>query len=736
MELSRRALLGAALASAAGAALGPGRAIAAPSGQRVNLADDDTVVYTTSFEDNDPAWITDSTSYDATQARTGSQSLKYTRTDAANYQLAGVSFPVQPGGIYSVTGYVKTADLDGAYNRGARIAIEAYTADGKWISGAYSGNVRAAEWTKATATYAVPETAATLKLSVYIYKGLTGTAWFDDITVGLGRPQVQSSGLLTPSYRGWLIPGDWDSISLRTAVSPAEGTVDDYSVRFVLADASGNTVDQQTFPAAATVDYTYPAAPLAVGPYSLRSQVVANATGEVVGDEAWGLEKLAAAPTTYVDKHQRLIRDGQPFFPLGFYNNNVDELSMQELAGTPFNTILPYSPLDGPRLDLAAANGISVIYSLKDFFYDSTQGAKPKEIVTEQDEVPVIIDRVKQYRDHPAMLAWYMVDEKDFTQYGDRMIKHYDAVVANDSAHPAYEVENRLPDPPGAYMRTTDVYGCDSYPVKGTDGESIAAVSLRASGAADLLPTRAMWQVPQSFAWGSLAGQEGRFPTLDEFRNMTWQFLANGAMGLVYYELYYMRQDPDLTFEQCMGIATDVAQEVSDLVPALLSAEPAPQASTAGGDWLDWLVKRAGDTGHLFAVNHSKGAQSATFTVPAAVSVTVRGEDRTVAVAPDGSFSDDFSALAVHLYDLELVNYDSLNSLTGQYFEDYGAPGQAGTAAAASRLLQQSRDAADQGRPAAADHMLGAYRLMIQGHLNRSLTADQVQTLVRLSDHL
>jgi hypothetical protein len=735
-EFSRRTLLGAMAASTVGAMLAPVRAFAAPGGTppgaRAVLtpadANGDVVIYQTSFEDDEPTWITSSSSYDATVARTGSRSLKYTRTDPSNYQLAEVDVPAEPGRAYSVSVFAKTADVS-AGNRGAHVAIDAWDADGNWISGGYSGDVISDDWTELTAAYVTTAKVATLHVSVYLYKGVTGTAWFDDFTLTMVAPHLLTTELLSPSYRGQLIPGDWDEIALRVNVDVDADKFADYSLAVTLADDSGSAVHTQTYPAAAKIDYRYAAAALATGRYTLRAELTDTSTGESAGTEEWGLEKLADAPASYIDKHRRLIRNGELFFPLGFYNSTVDEQSVQELAGTPFNTLLSYSQLDATQLDLAADNGIAVIYSLKDYFYDSQY--HPANITTAADEVPAIIDTVTKYRDHPALLAWYMDDESSILARGGQMAAHYAAVVATDPAHPAYEVSNKEPTPAGEYMRTTDAFGCDSYPVL-DDSSAIGQPGQRASEAADLLVNRAMWHVPQSFARGALAsGGQGRFPTLAEFRNMTWQFVAEGALGLVYYELYYMRRDPDLTFEQAMGIATAVGQEVADLVPMLLSIDAPPAATVPDEAWLETLVKGLDGTGYLFAVNNTRAAQSATFAMPAALSVTVRGEDRSLPVAPDGSFSDDFGPIAVHHYQVALVDYDSLDALTGEYLDD--APG---VSTSASRLLRNARKASEQGPTTAAEHLLEAYRIMIRHERGRALTDAQVQTLVRLSEQL
>ncbi len=735
IQLSRRSVLGAALVGS-GAVLAPvsaARAAPTPDPGRVRRLDND-VIYETSFETDEADWQDIPTSYDTTEAHTGERSLRYERTDAEEYVLVATELAVEPGVEYEIRCAVKTADLDGAYNRGARIALEGYDGD-SWISGAYSANIRAEDWVMTQTRYTAPENATHVRAVVYLFKGLLGTAWFDDLTVQVVEPEGFSTELLSPTYRGLLIPGDHDTVSLRSRVLFDDDVLADYTVTTTVLDADGEIVDEQSSPAAAVVEHSVSADSLAVGRHSVRSELIHSGTGEVESAEEWGLEKVATAPPTYIDRHRRLIRNGEPFFPLGMYHSRIDQAAMDDLSGTPFNTIMPYAPQDSTALDLAEANGISVAYSLKDFFFDSTQGAKPKEIETEADEVPTIIARVNQLRDHPALLAWYMSDEAP-AHAQDRLAAHYEAVVENDPDHPAWAVHYQAPSfPSGWLLRTMDAYGMDCYPV--TDGAGpLTQVTERSRTTAERLPNRAMWHVPQSFAWGALSGRTGRFPTEQEFRNMTWQFLCEGATGIMYWELHYMHIDPDLSFDQAMAIATTVGQEVADLVPILMSVDEPPAATLPGEFWLGTLLKSSGDSTHLFTVNSTREDQSASFTVPGAITVTVVGEDRTITPAGDGSFSDDFEALAIHHYDIAVVTFAALAELTHELLSQTGEPGWRGLDRAAGRMLKQSEAASRVDQPEKVNQHLADYRSLIEAQSGRALTVDQATRLVELSEHL
>jgi hypothetical protein len=83
-----------------------------------------------------------------------------------------------------------------------------------------------------------------------------------------------------------------------------------------------------------------------------------------------------------------------------------------------------------------------------------------------------------------------------------------------------------------------------------------------------------LWAAPQAFGGGEGTPRE---PTPGEERAMTYLALVNGARGVQ----YFVRRPPlgnpksPLVWSQCRSMALEVAE----LTPALLSAEPAPEAA-------------------------------------------------------------------------------------------------------------------------------------------------------------
>lgn len=744
-EISRRRAIKAALAGTVGVAVSqlnlpatasvtaPRTLAGANHAVRASTTSDPSIVYQTSFEDSaDTSWLTNATTYDTSQFHTGTQSLKYSRTVTTEYIVARHSVPFEVGGTYQVSAFVKTSNLTSpSPGYGAGIALEAFDANGKWIRGAYSVGTNSTEWELRTATYSdIPPGTADLVVSVYIYRGFTGTAWFDELRVAVPSAPVLTTQLNYPSYRGLVIPGDHPRVDLRINVNVDKVDAAAHQVQASILRQAGTVVDQQTFPTSASIPYTYPAANLPAGKLVLRTRLVEIASGVTVAEDSWDIEKLDTAPSWYIDSHGRFIRNGELFFPLGFYASDVAE-SVADMDGTPFNTILAYRPPTTAKLDLAASYNVNVIFAINSFYYD-TEGAyyRPPELVTEEDEVPVIINTVNQYKDHPALLAWYMSDELQVDYFGPRMIKHQQAVAQTDNRHPTLTV-NPLVEIPEVYMRCTDVLGVDNYPLYGKPNDDLAAPGRLARDAVEALPRRGMWHVAQSFDW-TYYGRDGRSPTREELRSMCWQYVIEGATGLLLYQLPLMHRDPDVPFEVLMGDATAVADQIVSLLPVVLSIEPTPQVTSNAAATLNWTVRSRDNYDYVLAVSNVREGQNATFTAPTAMTVDVVGEGRSVPVSSDGSFTDNFAGLALHIYRMSPPSFASLADLTIAELDKYGASGGEAVGIACERLLAQAKQAESNDRGAAAQ-LVAAYRRLIGNQQGNTLSADQVANLLPLA---
>lgn len=90
-----------------------------------------------------------------------------------------------------------------------------------------------------------------------------------------------------------------------------------------------------------------------------------------------------------------------------------------------------------------------------------------------------------------------------------------------------------------------------------------------------------MWAVPQAFDWSWFRPQEkgkAHMPTAVELKSMTFQAIAGGANGIIYYGYYvYRKPTCSMLFDECFGRAVAAAREVKRHERVFLSAVAGPR---------------------------------------------------------------------------------------------------------------------------------------------------------------
>ena len=320
----------------------------------------------------------------------------------------------EPGMMYEFSCWVKTEDIKGD-DSGATICIESSgekNEQGGYLGGGYPGGIKGTkDWTLIKSRWQIPTSATSTHIVVYVRKGMTGKAWFDDVTCHRYNPPLVR--FVTDNlYRGLVAEG---TVEFRVGLNIATWKCKPADVRgsFDIYDADGNLVKKiapkeiaETY-GAASID----SADLKLGKYRVVADFSLKDGTHKGTSERW-FEKVAKLPErkNYIDEHKRLIVDGKPFFPLGMYWSGVNEKDLDLYAKSPFNTLMPYaSPNDTAMLDKINERGLKIIYSIKDAYYGTTWC--PKAITSEETEAAYVKQKVDQFKNHPALLAWYINDE-------------------------------------------------------------------------------------------------------------------------------------------------------------------------------------------------------------------------------------------------------------------------------------------------------------------------------------
>lgn len=594
-------------------------------------------------------------------AHTGERSLFYENLDRERYVLCTQPIELVPGKAYEVTAWIKTENVEGPES-GATVCLEWYSADGEYLGGYYPPGFKGTgDWRRLSGVSArVAEGAARCSVVCYMRRGITGRAWWDDIEVRQWRQPPLDTLLLKPNYRGEVLPGVKE-VELLARVDLRDWDLDlrDVALRAEIRRRDNGATVQSTVRRLQEAETTIKLSTRRIPPgkYHLRVGLQRQSDGAELEAETWRLNVLElnalADRKAYIDRHNRLIVDGKPFFPLGMYWGSITEEDLRLYADSPFNCLMPYGEPTKEQMDLALQYGLRVIYTIKDVYYGSAYC--PPGVKTLEDERAYIQGKAEAFRDHPALLAWYLNDELP-QEYMERLEAHQDWMEELDPNHPTWVVLYQVNEV-RQYVRTFDVIGTDPYPIPG-DKARRAGLWTRLTVDA-VRAARPVWMVPQVFNWACYRKTEEekqglRPPTLEEMRSMTWQCIAEGAHGLVYYSWFDIKRDTVVPFEQQWSYVKQVASEVKELVPVLLSVEPTPRFTAPTEPWLHWTVRKLGKRVYLIAVNDEDRPHLAVFRLGRAPA-RIRIHNETAALSPtsNGLLEVSLEPFGVRIYEIE-----------------------------------------------------------------------------------
>jgi hypothetical protein len=269
-----------------------------------------------------------------------------------------------------------------------------------------------------------------------------------------------------------------------------------------------------------------------------------------------------------------LIVNGRQFFPFGFYcYSPVYPTLPEEEVVKGFNMISPYQKILPETLserkaymDRCAQLGMKVHYNLLSVSGGGGVNSKLEDVSDEQKR-KLLLEEIKTFMDHPALLAWYISDEPNGNKIEPETIEEiYKTVKEADPWHPVSVVFMVPFTPAKKYAAGIDIVMADPYPVP--DYPVTMAGDATAKLVKEFTGKKPVWIVPQAFGGGELWSRE---PTGNEIRSMTWQAIINGATGIQYFIRQGLNGFPKSTaaWNEC----GQMALEVNSIIPWLLSDE-------------------------------------------------------------------------------------------------------------------------------------------------------------------
>lgn len=577
--------------------------VATIMGAMLPLIAQDVLIRNGDFQTKDDGWnLTSGYSIEQGSGRNGTVALAYSNENPElPYAQPKQEVRLEPGKVYRFSAWIRTQDIAPKVGAGASVSIECQNADGKTIKWNWTTGLKGTKgWTKIEGrTRPIPKDAKYCFVSVFCSPGSTGKAWFDDVEVA-PYESTPVGDMCSSVYRNVASTGRVE-VSVSIAV-PKRCSLKDVEASFIRHTATNGKVET---PVKITkrdeAVFSFDAESMPLGKSEIEF-VMKECSGGELGRTKMMFTRVEKMPKrkVWIDGFGRTIVKGKPFFPLGMYTSGKN--MREEYVKGPFNCVMPYSMPDKNAMDFYHTNGVKVIYTLKDIYYGISHA--PKHIKTAADELKFITKKVKMFKNHPAMLAWYLNDELSIAMK-KRLTERRNLLETLDPHHPTwivvYQIENLR-----EYTPTFDVIGTDPYPVP---NESLSMVTDWTRKTVKAYhKKRPVWQVPQAFDWGPK--KKGRMPTAEEMRQMSWQCIAAGANGLIYYSYgTIIKKNSATPFEKAWADVCTAASEIKRYIPVMLSVEPVPEVSNVPPELSVRIWRKDGEL-YLLVVNAQNASTS------------------------------------------------------------------------------------------------------------------------------
>lgn len=507
-------------------------------------------------------------------------------------------FTVEGGSAYRINAVQKTDGFKVTGGKGTvKIYFMVFDKNGKSL-GSFGGANRAMDnsvrkdgWYRVEGvTRVLPAEAVKARLHIWSYDG-TGEAFVDDVVV---RPEFVNpvDQLCCSAYRSEAWEGNV-SFSAAYCSNPLKNPESALECELEYLGAKGRAKAKGILKdGVATV--TLPVSAFSFGHNNVTLEVRRRDGSAVLGKSSCAFRREYGPMPRKVtfDGLHRTIIDGKPFFPLGMYWGEITAEDIATYTNGPFNCLMPYKRPDEKKLDICQAAGVKVIYPISGFFIDIGEAKTSQQ--AEEINAKYIRDYIRRYRSHPAVMAWYLADEVP-AKYEPILAAKRATVHEIDPDHPTWIVLDKPADV-RPLINGFDAIGMDPYPVGNQGGKDRTEIGIAAGWAHKAKKStygfKPMWQVPQAFDWGYYRPADTnrvavRMPNYEEIRSMTWQAIAAGANGLVYYSFFdLLKRDkwPKARTAGAWENVCKVAREVKSFESILLSGETPPSVACTTDD--------------------------------------------------------------------------------------------------------------------------------------------------------
>ena len=469
------------------------------------------------------------------------------------------------GKNYKIGAWIK-ANITGRgkYRTAASFTLHFYDKNGKNVHNIFPiGVMETSDWTYVEKVFTMYPGSDYCKICLDLFHHYAGEVWFDSLQIDEHDKNcvyaIAPAPLVLDPARPEVLAG---------ALNTCNHLPEDVRIRGSLLSLTGGRLAQVTGKVEkGMTKLTFP--PQKEGKYQLKLELL-DVAEKPLDSTVLTIRIGSKAPVAGIGLDRILRVNGKKFMVLGMYVGQCpdDELAMLQQAG--FNTVMPYGSLslnknyrfDGkgretPRdrytgdrnntaesvrevLDNIHKRDMKIIFNLanvydiclKPFNLEQWQGASGTDAITAK--------VVASFKDHPALLAWYVCDEMPASMR-DLIRRRREEILELDGGHPTWMVSMHFTELYN-FLNTADIMGTDTYPLKGRDSD---LNPLEFAGSAARRLNMPHFLVGQCFSWAYYEPVEKlgdietwnryRTPTEKEMRSMCLSYAIDGATGFLYY---------------------------------------------------------------------------------------------------------------------------------------------------------------------------------------------------------
>lgn len=469
--------------------------------------------------------------------------------------------------------------------------------------------------------------------------------------------------LTLPAYRNTIYATQrLDKIQGKVEINLPENDLAESRLTVFLEDATGQLLaSTEVKEVASTVTFSI-ALPAEFGPGDYRVRALLEKNGE---QREAGLPLSCLAPPNSgrevrLNEKKVTMVDGKPFLPIGAMMLKPQD-DLETVAAQGYTVVMEYAfywwkdETKQAWLDRLHQLGLmAVIYP-----YAKPEMGRGKALREPLDEAAqeAIRSLILKWRDHPALLGWYLADEPELhSTLPERLKQLHQLCRETDPYHPTIILNNTAPGA-DTYGEYCDILMPNPFPGFYQGGgsrrnmESVYGLVYHAAhvhGGA-----KALWMTPQAFNWADLRKERAneRPPSFEDLRNMYYQGVIAGVTGFIPYSYQHGRRHPSIR----LGLGY-LARECNLLRDWILATPQTLNGFTGPGGVLHTL-RKARNAHCLIVVNTTNQPLEFSATLPTAGEWFVVSEKRSIPVA-DKKLQDTLPPLGVRIYatDATLAN--------------------------------------------------------------------------------